>query len=412
MNPFGAGRGGTPTAAHQVTEEEIQRALRGAGGRSATVGPATPAAAAPPLAPQPVGYAQVFFPGTPVLREAVPIHVDAGEEHHGADFALQFVPLATISGVVAPPAGRPMAGLQVNLELSARADESGLGRVRGASPGPDGKFTISGIEPGSYALVARASAARTAASVTALPMSWWAAADLEVDGHDVSGAQLTLEAGLTLSGRVVFEGVAPLSATAASVAIRLTPVNQPSGAVSVQATSATADRTFVIAGVTPGDYVLSAMLVPRGSPVTGWWLKAVAAGGRDVSDRPLRIAPNGSLPDAVITFTDRPTEIGGVVKDDAGRAAVGYSIVAFPTDRALWISGSRRIQQVRPATDGAFMIVGLPAGDYALAAVTDLAPDDLRDPTFLDRLLTPSAVTVTLPSAGRIVKDILVRSRK
>jgi hypothetical protein len=78
------------------------------------------------------------------------------------------------------------------------------------------------------------------------------------------------------------------------------------------------------------------------------------------------------------------------VFDQAGRPTPAFPIVAFPVDRAYWAPGSRRIQQAKPASDGRYRIVGLPPGEYFLCAATDLDPNDLADPFFLEQLVAGS----------------------
>jgi hypothetical protein len=105
---------------------------------------------------------------------------------------------------------------------------------------------------------------------------------------------------------------------------------------------------------------------------------------RDLLDGPLTITPGMDLSRVAITFSDRHTEIGGMLQTPAGLAATDYSVIAFPADRALRVSGSRRIRSTRPASDGQFRFADLPPGDYVLAALTDVDMKDLGDAAFLD----------------------------
>jgi hypothetical protein len=120
------------------------------------------------------------------------------------------------------------------------------------------------------------------------------------------------------------------------------------------------------------------------------------AGGQDIADGVLDVTDGGSVSDVVVTFTDRPTALSGQVFDQAGRVTADFPIVIFSTDRTTWVPASRRIQIVRPATDGRFRAVGLPAGEYYVAAVTAIEPDQATDPSFLEQL---AAVSFTLAIA-------------
>ena len=61
--------------------------------------------------------------------------------------------------------------------------------------------------------------------------------------------------------------------------------------------------------------------------------------------------------------------------------------------------------EARPATDGTFRLVGLPAGAYYLCAVVDLEPGDLDDPSFLEQLVL-GAIKVTLVDGERTVQNL------
>jgi hypothetical protein len=49
----------------------------------------------------------------------------------------------------------------------------------------------------------------------------------------------------------------------------------------------------------------------------------------------------------------------------------------------------------------------LPPGDYVIAALTDMEPSDLLDPSFLETLL-PSGVTVRIDEGGRTIQDLRI----
>src|SRR5205809_634375 len=83
-------------------------------------------------------------------------------------------------------------------------------------------------------------------------------------------------------------------------------------------------------------------------------------------------------------------------------AAADYYVLVFPTERKYWTPGTRRIVMARPGTDGAFTATGLAAGDYYVAALTDLEPGEWNDTQLLDQLVG-SAVKVMLRT-GEITK--------
>ena len=119
-------------------------------------------------------------------------------------------------------------------------------------------------------------------------------------------------------------------------------------------------------------------------------MKSALLKGRDVSDGRFEARPGGDLDGVVITLTDRPTEVSGRLVDAAGGSTTQYSVIVFSVDRSHWLPDSRRVRATPPSTDGSFSIIGLPPGDYALAAAEQVEDSDLADPAYLSRLLESS----------------------
>ena len=66
------------------------------------------------------------------------------------------------------------------------------------------------------------------------------------------------------------------------------------------------------------------------------------------------------------------------------------------------------MRSTRPASDGKFAFVGLPPGDYRIAAVTDVETGEWLDPEFLRQLL-PASISVRLADGQQVTQDIRVR---
>jgi hypothetical protein len=129
-------------------------------------------------------------------------------------------------------------------------------------------------------------------------------------------------------------------------------------------------------------------------------------GGQDALDFPFEVRGSQNVSGAVITFTDKQTELSGTVTNERGEPAVDYTLVAFPSDQRYWSSGtSRRIQTTRPGTDGRYTWRNLPPGDYRIAPVLDIEPGMTADPAFLQQL-EQTSLRITLQPGEKKVQDI------
>jgi hypothetical protein len=107
----------------------------------------------------------------------------------------------------------------------------------------------------------------------------------------------------------------------------------------------------------------------------------------------------------VLTFTDRPSELAGRVLNAAGAAAPDCYVILFSSDRAFWISQSRRILSARPASDASYTIRNIPPGDYLVAAVDDVEPGEWFDPAFLQCLAT-AAAKISIADGEKTAQDL------
>jgi uncharacterized protein (DUF2141 family) len=394
----------------QLTAAEVRQALQAARAGASTA-PARPGQ--PPLPPSAgrrdsptarVNYAPVFHPAATDIGAATPIALGVSEERTGVDVTIQLVPTATISGSISSPSGSLPPSLSVRLVPAGAQTEmlAGAG-LRGptAQPRPDGTFVFTGVAPGAYTIKGTIGGGRGAQPNTP---TQWASADVTVSGQDLD-VQLTLQPGVAVNGRVIFEGSPPTAADLQTLSFMLVPpgsggLTQPSGGGRVDA-----DGRFTFASVTPDTYHFVTTWNAAGAR-DRWMIKASTANGREAFEAPLRVNPNETV-DWTVTYTDKPTSLTGVFHDRGGRAATDYYILVFSSDRTYWTPGSRRVRMTRPATDGSFSVRGLPPGEYFLAALTDLETGEWNDPTLLEEAVRSSA-KVTLRDGETTTRDFRI----
>jgi hypothetical protein len=156
---------------------------------------------------------------------------------------------------------------------------------------------------------------------------------------------------------------------------------------------------FELPSVPPGRYLVNV------SGAGTWSPRTAIFGGRDVLDTLIDVVPDQNVTGLTISMTPRQSSIDGVVLDAAGQPTADCTLVVFAADPQFWSPKSRHIQAVRPSTDGRFDMTGLPAGEYRLAAVTDVEPEQWTDPAFLRQLMGTS-MPITLMDGERKQQDV------
>jgi hypothetical protein len=391
----------------RLTAADIQRGrLMISAARSGMPGPAAGGSSGPPPPPNPrVTFAPVFFPGVTDFSLATSITLGVAEERSGVDVQVQLVPTARVEGTVKLPEGispssvvvtiasnGPMAGWLGGLPQSKRLD-------------PGGRFVMTGVAPGSYAIKARPSGSAAPGAPPGIsPSSYWAQSDVVVDGHDLQVA-MELQPGMAINGRLAFEGATAPPTDLAGVRFILMPPG--SGAnLSAGPSGGTTDAAgrFSFPGVAPDRFRVT--YSSNASWMRTWTLKSAVAAGKDAMDEGLEVKP-GTDVDMVVTFTDHPSELTGALQDTSGRAAPDYFIIVFAADRALWTPGSRRVRMIRPGNDGQFGVTGLPPGEYRVAALTDVANGEWYNPAFLQGLLSAS-VKVAIVEGQKTTQNLKI----
>jgi uncharacterized protein (DUF2141 family) len=372
-----------------------------------------------PVPPQPATanapvyiYPTQFFPGTPTIGQAAALTLKSGEERGGIDFTLRPVKTSRISGLATGPDG-PAAHVALRL-VPAGDDFSVEMETAVTMTGAGGHFTFLGVPAGEYAIkVVRIPRLIPGSPATAtmiqtggttiisttpragppqpLPLpaepTLWATVPVAVAETDVSNVMVVLRPGARVSGRLEFDGTAerpdparlqriPVFVERAD-RVSTTPLQAiPPGRVD-------ASGTFNTYGLPAGQY-----FVRIGGAPPPWTLRSVMSDGRDVSDVPLDIGA-ADVANVVVTLTDRPAKLTGVVRAAGGNADPDALVVVFPADNAQWKDfglNTRRLRSARAAKSGSYSFTGLPSGDYIVAAIKDDFGGTWQNPEMLETL--------------------------
>jgi hypothetical protein len=373
---------------------------------------------APPMSPAQMQvmnqqqYLPTYAPSSPQASNATRVTVVGGEESAGVDILVQLTLSTTIQGTVTT---RLDDGVAVQLSLLSDDPTIDSSQPNSARLDQNGKFSFRAVAPGKYTIMAQTVPGQPpitfvngqvvgpqpAPIVLADTQKMWGKAQVTVTGEPQIDATVSLQPTRSISGMVVFDMAKQPDLTRSRIMVTVNPAPSPQTMFFGQAPQAQVgpDGRFTLTGVMPG------RLIIRGS---GFVMKSAVAGGQDTLDFPLEFTGERDVTDAVLTFTDTPTELSGTLTDSAGKPASDMMIVVAASDNRYWMPGSRRIVVTRPSQDGRYTIRSLPPGAYLIAAVSDLENGGQYDPEFL-RTLPAVSVPLTIIEGGKVTQDLRVK---
>jgi Carboxypeptidase regulatory-like domain len=422
-------RGTTPSSI-----AEIGAATAAGRGSSIHVGDALLTLAGSAIGPAPSSdghvfvYPTTFHPNTASPSRATIVTVASGEERSGIDF--QLVPVATrrVSGVIVTN-DTVRGGIPVRLMVEDAADAPLEQEVATTVTDRAGAFVFPAVPVGLYSLrviqggrlasglagtstIIHTSAGTISsadrASMNVFMDSFslrWASFPIAVGRDDIANLSIALRPGLNLTGRAEFTGSRERPAPRlGQVFVTIDSLAETSRLAAV-AGRFDGSGQFSAFGFAGGRYVIRVGPAPQ-----GWFLQSITYGGRDVLDTPLNIEAADAT-GVTFTFTDRPTEVIGTVRNSSGNSDPGATVIVFPSDSQTWSSmwiNSRRFRSMRVESTGVFKLSPLSAGSYFIVAIPDEVAGDWQDPSFLDAL-SRTASQFTLVEGESKTLDLRIR---
>lgn len=296
----------------------------------------------PPGSGQRRGYAQTYYPGSPVRSGAGRIDIGPAEVF-GANIKLLVAPVYRLKGRVLTPRGEPMPNAAVTL-----GDPTDFfSKEQKITAGEDGSFEFARLTDGDWRLSAEA-------NVDGVPVK--AFGTVPVGGHDVDGFELRLSAPFAIHGIVSMEAPdgKPAERRPATVVLG------PAGGSSIVQAKPDASGAFIADGIYPGLY--NVLPVSPGPP---FYLASIRLGDRDAIDGRVELY-SGALPLTVTYKSDGGTVRGAV--EQCGNATV----ILAPQNPDL----RRRPEFIRRmgcTADGRYELTAVRPGEYYALA---LHPDD------------------------------------
>jgi hypothetical protein len=320
------------------------------------------------------GFAPTYYPGTPNLAEAQRVASKAGQEVSGVIFSLTVTRLARISGRALNSRGEPAA--RANVMLVPTESAGGMMMLAGSGmASADGSFQIPNVAPGRYLLNLRPMGQLT-------PADEFASLPITVGNEDIENVMVTTSVGATARGVVVTDtGEAPTFRPdqVQLFASNPEPIMMPAG--NTGPTRVNEDYSFELTSLFDRRLIRASVM-----GATGWYVKEVRLDGEDITDDGLELVPGRHVDGLQVVFTQKTTDLSGLVTDSGSKPVLDATVIVFPANRDRWKFQSRYVRTARPDTQGRYNIRSLPPGeDYLVIAVQNLESGQGGDPEFLGR---------------------------
>jgi Carboxypeptidase regulatory-like domain len=316
-------------------------------------------------------YALTYYPGTLEMKQASVVQVLPGVTAT-ANFPVMTSGVYRVSGTV------QVTGNPRNMQIFL---VSATGQTEVQQLGEGGRFEFQNILPGTYvAQVVDMNFAGDGGSPAAKTRI--IASPIVVTDADVSGLQLQVEAGGSVSGKVhMDEGENPdwtrLELTLLRVADtpelpQLEHIGALGGNAAIQE-----DGSFALKDVAGATYQVA--MATQSEEFHDYYVKSVMLDGREVADTGFRVSGDTTLE---VVMSAKGASIEGTVMDSKGRTVAGAMVASLPASGKLGRPDS--YQTEKTDANGHFVMRGMNPGTYVLVALEEM-PEDVRKPEFFQK---------------------------
>lgn len=309
------------------------------------------------------GPIPTYFPGAAEPSQATPVEVQMGGTVHGIDVRVLKARTYRVSGqIVNAPAGRREGMVMLEPKNAGGAFSTMMRGPMGSPWRPDGKFTLRGVQPGSYMIVADSFDGENRTR---------GIAEVEVGDRNVDNAQVVMQPSFDLQGSVRVAGTETVDLS--NVFVNLTPRQRNFRFGGGGSGRVGADGKVTLKQAVGGLYDVMVGGLPE-----GYFVKSIRAGEVEVINDGAQVMPGMQIDVLVSANGGR---ISGGVVNDKGEAVTSASVVLLAPNAPL----SRRLKTATLDQQGQFSFSGIAPGDYYLAAVEEAESGAYWEPEFLTR---------------------------
>lgn len=307
-------------------------------------------------------YVQTFYPG--VIEESKATLVEIKEGAEAKDIDIRTTKGAhgfAVSGRVVDTANQPVANVYVGYSVVEDSKQS-LGSMAFSPAATDvnGKFTIAGLQPGRYVAYTF--------GIGTDNTSYSEGAKFDVMDGDVSGVEIKLSRGASLTGVAVIENNQDPAVAAVLQAVSLYAYSERKtlGAPSFARSTIKADGSFKFTGLAPGKIRIAMMGFP--APPKGLTLSRIEVGG--IPQRGgVDLTAGAEINDVRLVFAYGGGSIRGTINISAGPPEGTVFMVMLSTEGSEEGSSKRTVEV---DSRGHFFADDVPPGTYELTVFAQL----------------------------------------
>ena len=275
----------------------------------------------------------------------------------------------TIAGRIVDVSGAPAPGARLSLSQHRSGRSGGMSQTIDT----EGRFRITNVHPGAYAIEASIGGPNQPEQRRPLERAFL---PIQVDTTDISDLSVTLEKTVSVVGRVTLEDptapfIRPPNYGPLSVWSWLADDKGPgSGSRAL----CTGERRPI---VHDDERLRPSHAGPREPAARLVHVRSIRYDGREIIDEPSTFKDSGGEPTVEVLLSNRGAVVVGRATDETGNAVGRAMVVMFPADaRMSW----RQPAETRASPAGQFRTGPVRAGEYYIVALPDstgpIRPDD------------------------------------
>ena len=298
-------------------------------------------------------YTRTFHPNVTEEAKATVIEIAEGGEASNVDITLAGKSKSfTASGRVVDESGKPVVGARVGNGAVMKDGNRMGGFGWGSLSDANGGFRIDGLLPGRYAAFVWSEGEID---------GYTDAVQFEISEGNVSGLELKMRRGASISGVAVIEGTTDRAALAKLSQLSLVAGGETEGLAAPMYSNAkiAPDGSFRITGLRPGKTRLYLSSYP---PIPGFALSRVERDG--VPQREIEVTSGTPVTGIRVVIEYGTGSVRGLVKIENGPLPEGARMFVTARRRGDTTGPERRGAQVD--SRGSFVIEGMSSGEYEL----------------------------------------------